>query len=165
MEEIRIRPIGIIHTPFTDIVDTPIQPIAAKGIKGRIEVLDEFVEGLSDLEGFSHITLLYHFHKVRGYALKVISFMDTVERGVFATKAPKRPSRIGLSTVRLIGVSGNILEVEDVDMLDGTPLIDIKPFFPRYDNREDASSGWLEQNKNISIETMRADNRFEDRTD
>lgn len=160
MKEIKIQPIGVIHTPFTDIANIPIQPLAAQGVKGVIELDECFMDGLKDLEGFSHITLIYQFHKVEGYKLRVIPFMDTEEHGIFSTKSPKRPNAIGLSTVKLLAVNGNKLEVEQVDMLDGTPLIDIKPFYPRYDNREDVKIGWLEKNKDLPIEKLRSDNRF-----
>ena len=160
MKQIIVNPIGIIRTPHSDIKNMPIQPIAAEGIKGYIELLPEYAEGLSDLEGFSHITLLYHFHKIKGYKLKVIPFMDTRERGIFSCKAPKRPNAIGTSTVRLLGIEGNIVHIEQVDMLDGTPLIDIKPFYSKYDNRDNVTMGWLEKNKDIPVETMRADERF-----
>jgi tRNA-Thr(GGU) m(6)t(6)A37 methyltransferase TsaA len=160
MEQIIINPIGVIRTPHTDIRNMPIQPFAAKGVKGYIELLPEYAEGLSDLQGFSHITLLYHFHKIKGYKLKVIPFMDTQERGIFSCKAPKRPNAIGISTVRLLGVEGNIVQIEQVDMLDGTPLIDIKPFYPKYDNHDNVTIGWLEKNKDIPVEAMRADDRF-----
>ena len=159
-QEILVKPIGIIHTPHQVMLNTPIQPIAAQGVKGRIELYDEYVTGLSDLDGFSHITLLYHFHQISGHTLKVIPFMDTEERGIFATKAPKRPNRIGVSTVKLLNISGNIIDIEEVDMLDGTPLLDIKPFYPRYDNRSNVAIGWLERNKNLPVENMRADERF-----
>ena len=160
MEDIIIKPIGVIHTPHTDVKDMPIQPIAAEGIKGYIELLPEFLAGLKDIEGFSHLTLFYHFHKINGYELVVTPFMDTEKRGIFATKAPKRPNAIGLSTVKLIAVDGNILHIEQVDMLDGTPLIDIKPFYPRYDNRENVEIGWLEKNKDLPLEKLRSDERF-----
>ncbi|MBP1676204.1 MAG: hypothetical protein H6Q20_763 [Bacteroidetes bacterium] len=138
----------------------PIQPIAADGITGRIELLPEYVPGLKDLEGFSHITLLYHFHKIEGYELEVVPFMDTKKHGVFSTKAPKRPNAIGISTVKLTGIEGNILYFEQADMLDCTPLIDIKPFYPRYDNRFDVKIGWLEKNKDLPLEKLRSDERF-----
>ncbi len=160
MESIIIQPIGIINTPHKDINNMPIQPIAAENIRGTIELLPEYVDGLKDIEGFSHITLLYHFHKIEGYKLAVVPFMDTEERGIFACKAPKRPNAIGTSTVKLIGVEGNILHIEQVDMLDGTPLIDIKPFYPRYDNRDNCTIGWLEKNKDLPLERLRADERF-----
>ncbi len=160
MEEIIIKPIGIIHTPHKEIKNMPIQPMAADEIKGYIELLPEYVKGLKDLEGFSHITLIYHFHKIKGYELQVVPFMDTEKRGIFSCKAPKRPNAIGTSTVKLISIEENILHIEQVDMLDGTPLIDIKPFFPKYDNRENVSIGWLEKSKNIPLQKMRADERF-----
>jgi len=160
MEQIIINPIGIIHTPHTDVKNMPIQPIAAEGIRGYIELLPEYAAGLKDMEGFSHITLLYRFHKIEGYQLEVIPFMDTETHGIFSTKAPKRPNAIGISTVKLIGVEGNIIHIEQVDMLDGTPLIDIKPFYPRYDNRENVQIGWLEKNKDLPLEKLRSDERF-----
>ncbi|MDR3653747.1 MAG: tRNA (N6-threonylcarbamoyladenosine(37)-N6)-methyltransferase TrmO [Paludibacter sp.] len=160
MEDIIIKPIGIIHTPHTDVKNMPIQPIAADGVKGYIELLPEFAAGLKDLEGFSHITLIYHFHKITGYELTVVPFMDIETHGIFATKAPKRPNAIGISTVKLIGIEGNVVQIEQVDMLDGTPLIDIKPFYPRYDNRENVKIGWLEKNKNLPLEKLRSDERF-----
>jgi tRNA (adenine37-N6)-methyltransferase len=160
MEQIIINPIGIIHTPHSDVKNMPIQPVAAEGICGYIELLPEYAAGLKDIEGFSHLTLLYHFHKISGYELEVMPFMDTVMHGIFSTKAPKRPNAIGLSTVKLLRVKGNIIHIEQVDMLDGTPLIDIKPFYPRYDNRENVEIGWLEKNKNLPLEKLRSDERF-----
>jgi len=160
MESITIKPIGVIRTPHTDIKNMPIQPIAAEGIKGHIELLPEYIPGLKDLEGFSHITLVYRFHKIVGFELEVIPFMDDKSHGIFASKAPKRPNAIGISTVKLIGIEKNIIHIEQVDMLDGTPLIDIKPFYPRYDNRENVLIGWLEKNKDLPVEMMRADERF-----
>jgi putative methyltransferase, YaeB/AF_0241 family len=160
MDEIIIKPIGIIHTPFDDVKNMPIQPIAAEGVFGLVEVFPEFAHGLKDLEGFSHITMLYHFHKIEGYELEVIPFMDDQPHGIFSCKAPKRPNAIGVSTVKLMKIDGNILHIEQPDMLDGTPLIDIKPFYPRYDNRDDVRIGWLEKNKHLPIKALRADERF-----
>ena len=159
-KQITINSIGIIHTPFNDINGIPIQPLAAKGIKGYIELFPEYLEGLIDLEGFSHITLLYHFHKINGYHLKVKPFMDTVEHGIFATKSPKRPNAIGFSTVKLLGIENNIIHIEMVDMLNETPLIDIKPFFSKFDNRANTKSGWLDNQKIISVRDLRSDTRF-----
>ncbi len=143
-EKIVYEPIGVIHTPFREPVGTPIQPRAARGIRGYIEVFPEYAEGLSDLEGFSHVILLYHFHRAGPMRLKVRPFMDTEERGVFATRAPARPNPIGISVVRLLGIEGNVLRVSDVDILDGTPLLDIKPYVPEFDAPEDVRLGWLE---------------------
>lgn len=160
MNEIVLKPIGVIKTPHTDIKNMPIQPIAAEGIVGQIELLPEYVAGLKDLDGFSHITLLYHFHKISGYELQVVPFMDDVPRGIFSCKAPKRPNAIGTSTVRLLKIEGNIIHVEQVDMLNGTPLLDIKPFYPKYDNRTNVTIGWLEKNKDLPLEALRSDDRF-----
>lgn len=160
MEQVIINPIGVIHTPHKDIKNTPIQPLAAEGVAGTIELLPEFTKGLKDLEGFSHITVLYHFHKINGYELQVVPFMDKEKRGIFACKAPKRPNAIGISTIKLIRIEENILHVEQVDMLDGSPLFDIKPFYPRFDNRNNVSVGWLEKSGNISKDKLYADDRF-----
>jgi len=160
METILVKPIGTIFTPHTSIKDMPIQPLAAKGIRGFIKLLPEYTEGLKDLEGFSHITLLYQFHKIEGFELVVTPFMDTVKHGIFACKAPKRPNAIGISTVKLISINDDIIIIEQVDMLDGSPLIDIKPFYPRYDNRLNAKIGWLEQYKKLPVGKLRSDERF-----
>ena len=160
MNKIILEPIGMIFTPYVEIENMPIQPIAAKGVKGYIEIYEEYTDGLKDLEGFSHITLLYHFHEICGFELMVTPFMDTEKHGIFATKAPKRPNAIGISTVKLIGIDRNIITVEQVDMLDGTPLIDIKPFYPRYDNRRNVKIGWFDKNKDIPLDKLRSDERF-----
>ncbi len=160
IKPIEINPIGIIHTPHTEVKNMPIQPIAAEGVKGHIELLPEYTEGLTDLEGFSHITLLYHFHKIEGYELMVKPFLDNKKHGIFSCKAPKRPNAIGTSTVKLVGIDKNIIYVEQVDMLDGTPLIDIKPFFPKYDNRLNAVAGWLETKVDVPLHELRSDERF-----
>ncbi|MCW3807986.1 tRNA (N6-threonylcarbamoyladenosine(37)-N6)-methyltransferase TrmO [Plebeiibacterium marinum] len=160
MDKIELHPIGMIRTPHKDIKNMPIQPIAAEGFEGYIELKEEFVDGLKDLDGFSHITLLYHFHKIEGFELQVIPFMDTEKRGIFSCKAPKRPNAIGTSTVKLKYIEGNRIYIDQVDMLDGTPLLDIKPFYPRYDNRYDVAIGWLEKNKDLPLELHKADERF-----
>ena len=157
--EINYRPIGVIHSPFTDIGGMPIQPTGASGIRGTIEVFPEFAEGLKDLEGFSHIILLYHFHRVQGTKLVVTPFMDSQPHGVFATRAPKRPNPIGLSIVRLLGIEQNILRIENVDILDGTPLLDIKPYVPEFDQPPADRMGWLEQAKG-RVQSKRSDGRF-----
>jgi tRNA-Thr(GGU) m(6)t(6)A37 methyltransferase TsaA len=133
--EITFTPIGVIHSPFEVPEGTPIQPTAARDVEGTVEVFPEYVDGLEDLAGFSHIYLLYHFHLTAGYSLQVIPFMDREARGVFATRAPRRPNPIGISVVRLDAVEGNILRIRDVDIVDGTPLLDIKPYAPPFDCR------------------------------
>jgi len=159
-KQIIINPIGIIHTPFNTIESMPIQPLAAESVKGYIELSLEYVEGLKDLEAFSHVTLLYHLHKITDHSLTVKPFMDTKEHGIFATRSPKRPNAIGLSTVKLLGIENNIIHLEKVDMLNGTPLIDIKPFFEKFDNRTNTKAGWLEDQLELPVEELRSDERF-----
>jgi len=142
---IEFSPIGIIHTPWQNKKEAPIQPSRSGGAEGVIEMFPEYVEGLSDLDGFSHIYLIFHFHKSEGYDLKVKPYLDTVKRGLFACRAPRRPNQIGLSIVRLDKIEGNLVYVRDVDMLDGTPLLDIKPFVGEFDGREEVRTGWLEK--------------------
>ena len=157
IEEIHYNPIGIIHTPFKTTQGMPVQAARAKGIKGTIEIKHEYIDGLKDLDGFSHIILLFHLHLSKGYSLQVIPFFDDHPRGLFATRAPKRPNPIGLSIVALKKVSNNILEIEDVDMLDGTPLLDIKPYTPEFDNRGTVQTGWL---ANAKSKNVKSDKRF-----
>ena len=140
----KLKPIGVIHTPHNDPKGTPIQSIGAKDIKGTITLDPEYVDGIKDLDGFSHIILLYWFHKARPYSLEVLPYLETEKRGLFATRYPSRPNPIGLSVVRLEKIEDNVLHILDVDMLDGTPLLDIKPFIPDADNRLEARIGWLE---------------------
>ncbi|MBN1476574.1 tRNA (N6-threonylcarbamoyladenosine(37)-N6)-methyltransferase TrmO [Candidatus Sumerlaeota bacterium] len=154
-----IRPIGTIHTPFTQQVGAPIQGGLDGGHRGTVEVFEEFAEGLSDIEGFSHLTLLYLFHRSEGWQPKVRPFLDDAERGVFSTRSPRRPNAIGLTVVRLIERRGSTLEVEDVDMIDGTPLVDIKPHVPDFDCRPQAAIGWLTGRVRDS-RRWRADGRF-----
>ena len=142
--ELVMKPIGILHSPFTDKNQTPIQSTRSQ-VSGYVEVFPEFAEGLKDLEGFSHIILLYTFHQSDGYTLQVKPFLDDRLRGLFATRHPCRPNPIGLSIVRLLTRRGNILDVEGVDMLDGTPLLDIKPFVPEFDVRSNVKTGWYAQ--------------------
>jgi tRNA-Thr(GGU) m(6)t(6)A37 methyltransferase TsaA len=136
------RPIGVIHSPHTECEKTPVQPVCARGVKGRVVVDPEYAEGLADLDGFSHIYLFYAFHRARETKLTVCPFLEDTPRGVFATRSPARPNKLGFSVVRLLSVEGNVLHVEDVDILDGTPLLDIKPYVARFDTRENVRSGW-----------------------
>lgn len=144
MKEIRYRPIGVIRTPFESPEGVPIQPAAAKGVVGRVELEPGLAEGLKDLDGFSHVILIYHFDRARPAALRVKPFLDSTERGVFATRSPARPNAIGFSVVRLLGVEKNFLHVENVDIVDGTPLLDIKPYVPRFDGADDVRIGWVQ---------------------
>jgi tRNA-Thr(GGU) m(6)t(6)A37 methyltransferase TsaA len=159
MGKITYNPIGVIHSPFKDIKGMPIQSKGAKGVAGTVEIKSEYADGLKDIEGFSHIILIYHFHLSRGYSLKVKPFLDDNLHGVFATRAPKRPNPIGISIVRLVKIEGCILYIEDVDILNGTPLLDIKPFVPEFDIREAIKIGWLSQ-KVRKVHKMRSDDRF-----
>ena len=151
--------IGIIHSPFTDIDNMPIQPKGAAGIEGTVHLNEVYAEGLKDLNGFSHIYLIYRFHKASRTCLTVIPFLDTVERGVFATRSPLRPNPIGLSIVRLIKIEGAVLTIKDVDVLDGTPLLDIKPYIEHFDAVTKSTSGWMKANIQ-EISKKRSDNRF-----
>ncbi len=159
IEGIVYRSIGIIRTPFKELENMPIQPSGAAGIRGTVELFQEFADGLKDLDGFSHLILLYHFHESRGYKLIVTPFLDSEPRGVFATRAPKRPNPIGLSIVRLVQVRGYTLDIENVDILDGTPLLDIKPYVPEFDHQENCRIGWLEQVRGMA-KAKKSDDRF-----
>lgn len=152
-------PIGIIHSPFTEISGMPIQPNGARGIPGTVEIFEEYKEGLLDINGFSHLFLVYAFHRCVSFTLTVTPFLDTIPHGVFATRAPKRPNAIGLSVVRLREVQKTTLSVEDVDILDGTPLLDVKPYVPVFDAYPGAKSGWLERNAS-GAGLFRSDERF-----
>jgi tRNA-Thr(GGU) m(6)t(6)A37 methyltransferase TsaA len=138
---------------------TPIQATGAKGFAGRIEIFPEYTAGLADLAGFSHIYILYHFHLSKKFSLKVKPFLDNQKRGLFATRAPSRPNPIGLSVVRLIRIKNNHLEILDVDVIDGTPLLDIKPYVPDFDIRKVDRFGWVEK-KTGKIENTLDDGRF-----
>ena len=139
-----MHPIGVIRSPFTDRRETPIQPSRSKSV-GRVEVFPEFAEGLHDLEGFSHLILVYVFHHSEEYSLMVKPFLDDRLRGLFATRHPSRPNPIGLSVVSLLRADGTVLEIEGVDVLDGTPLLDIKPYMPEFDIRANVRAGWYDQ--------------------
>jgi tRNA-Thr(GGU) m(6)t(6)A37 methyltransferase TsaA len=158
-QEIIFRPIGVVHSPFQETTGTPIQPGATRGTAGVVEILPAYQEGLQDLDGFSHLILLYYFHLARGFSLKVKPFLDDTERGLFATRAPARPNPIGLSVVRLNRVEGHKLHIQDVDIVDGTPLLDIKPYVPQFDLRTEATSGWVGKNA-ARLEAARDDGRF-----
>ena len=159
MNEVKYKPIGVVHSPFKESKGTPIQPPGGKGIDGTVEVFPEYAEGLKDVEGFSHIILIYHFHLSKGLSLKVKPYMENKLRGVFATRAPSRPNPIGISVVRLRRVEKNILHVRDVDFVDGTPLLDIKPYVPEFDVREVNKTGWLEKEVH-KLSTSKDDGRF-----
>ncbi len=161
MSTFTFKQIGTIHSPYRDTAGMPIQPPGAKGTEGTIEMLPEYEEALSDLEGFSHVILLYVFHRTGGYSPIVTPFLDSQPRGLFSTRAPKRPNPIGISIVKLKKIDKTTLHVENIDVLDGTPLLDVKPYVPEFDRPPgDIRTGWLEQAKE-RVEGKKADDRFE----
>ena len=157
--QIRFKPIGVIQSPFQDPVGVPIQPRAAAGVKGKIVLDPIYKEGLKDLDGFSHIILLFYFHRSGEGDLLVRPYLDDQKRGVFATRAPRRPNGIGISVVKLLRIQDNILEVENLDILDGTPLLDIKPYIPDFDDHGDVRVGWIDKHRD-RIPGKQADDRF-----
>ena len=159
MNRIIMNPIGVIHTPFEKVEGMPIQPVGAEQIEGRVVIDPQYLEGLTDIEGFSHLILIYAFHQSKGFQLKVKPFLDDRMRGLFATRAPRRPNPIGLSIVELLRRDQNILHVRNIDVVDGTPLLDLKPFVPAFDAPQAAAIGWLEGNVAHSSR-MRSDERF-----
>ena len=156
---IQFSPIGVVHSPHLKLTGMPIQPPAAKEFQGTIEILPEFSDGLNGIEEFTRIMLIYHLHKSIGCNLTVMPFLDTQSHGVFATRVPKRPNAIGFSVVRLLGREENTLHIRDVDILDGTPLLDIKPYVPVFDAYLNERYGWFEGKLN-DIEQKRSDDRF-----
>lgn len=160
MTEIVMNAIGVIRTPFQQSAGTPIQSYASRGAQGSVELFAGFEAGLRDLDGFDRIWLLFWLDRAAEARLVVRPYLDVVEHGVFATRAPARPNHIGLSSVRLRGIEGNVLQVADVDMLDGTPLLDIKPYVPAFDHQPAARIGWYEQRLAAGA-TALADDRFE----
>jgi len=155
-KSINLRSIGVIRSEHTQPGKTPIQPVYAKGCAGRAEVWPEWAEGLEDLDGFSHVILLYQFDRAKGPQLKVKPFLQDTERGVFATRAPCRPNALGLSIVELVRREGHVLYLDGVDVLDGAPLLDIKPYIARFDRIPGTRSGWQED---VDEETARVRGR------
>ena len=141
-KEISLKPIGVIHAPFKDRKETPIQPFKSKAI-GRIEVFRKYQQGLKDIEGFSHIILIYNFHRSKGYKLLITPFLDSELRGLFATRYPRRPNQIGITVVKLLSRKNNILIVKGIDIIDRTPLLDIKPYVPEFAAKTKVKVGWL----------------------
>lgn len=157
--DVFLTPIGVIHSPYQDPAGMPIQNCGAAGETGMIEIFPAYRDGLCDLDGFERIIILYHFHRTEGWTPLVIPYLDTKKHGLFATRAPRRPNPIGLSIVRLIRVSNGILQVADIDVLDGTPLLDIKPYIPGFDAFPGSRAGWVEEVQTRASET-RSDDRF-----
>lgn len=159
MHPIEYKPIGLIRSPFKQIDGMPIQPSAAQGSQGQIELFPPYEQGLDDLAGFSHLFLLYHFHRSTGFSLHVKPFLDDQVRGLFSTRAPKRPNPIGLSVVKLLRIDGNILDIENIDMLDETPLLDIKPFIPEMHAVQEYRIGWMTPHAG-KLMSQKSDERF-----
>jgi tRNA (adenine37-N6)-methyltransferase len=159
MDLISYTPIGVIHSPFVSTVGMPVQSVAAGGIAGTIALDPQFQDGLSDLAAFSHLILVTHLHQVTGYALRVVPFLDDRAHGIFATRSPWRPNPIGISIVRLDAIAGSTLYILDVDVVDGTPLLDLKPFVPAIDNRQTEQIGWFADRLD-RLPTVRSDYRF-----
>lgn len=155
----KIEPIGTIHSPYQTIEDMPIQPKGAATVTGHVLLNDQYIAGLQDIEGFSHIYLIYSFHQANRTELLTTPFLDKQQRGVYATRSPLRPNHIGISIVELTKVEGNRIEIKGVDILDGTPLLDIKPYVEKFDAVKNSTSGWL-QASNKEIKNKRSDNRF-----
>jgi len=152
-----IKSIGIIHSPFKQASGTPIQPSFAEGLEGTVELTARYKDALADLRGFERIWLLYWFDRVSEFRPKVKPYMDDSLRGLFATRAPSRPNPIGLSCVRLVSIKGCTLHIADVDILDGTVLLDIKPYVPKFDCYKVEHTGWLDKTKR---KNTKADKRF-----
>lgn len=159
MRTIKYKPIGVVHSPFKEPKGTPIQPSSAKGIKGQVEIFPEYRDGLQDIDGFSHIILIYHFHLSKESSLIAKPFLDETTHGIFAIRGSSRPNPIGISVVRLLEVKDNILSIENVDIIDGTPLLDIKPYVPEFDSVEATNIGWLQANIN-NVSKTTDDGRF-----
>jgi tRNA-Thr(GGU) m(6)t(6)A37 methyltransferase TsaA len=159
MNSIIYSPIGIVHSPFLLPEGTPIHATAAKDTQAQIEIFHEYSDGLKDLEGFSHIIVLYHLHRAKFKSLHVIPFLDTEKHGIFATRSPGRPNTIGFSIVELEKIENDILFVKGIDILDGSPVLDIKPYITQFDVFETTKKGWIEKNSH-KMEVQKDDGRF-----
>ena len=158
MRNLALKVIGRIRSPFAESTGTPIQAALAQDVEGTVEVRARFAAGLRDLEGFERVWLLYWFDRAASGKLLVKPFLDDQERGVFATRAPCRPNPIGLSNVRLLGIDGHRLRIKGVDVLDGTPLLDIKPYVPEFDAFKARRLGWLRRR---TRQAVAANGRFD----
>ena len=156
---VALRPIGVVRSRFTDVVGMPIQAAGAPDEAAVIEVFDAYRDGLADIDGFDYLHIITLLHRGQREALRVTPFLDDVERGVFATRAPARPNRLGLSVVRLVRVEDGRLSILGNDMVDGTPVLDIKPYVPRFDVRETGRIGWFAKRVDAVGQT-RADGRM-----
>jgi tRNA-Thr(GGU) m(6)t(6)A37 methyltransferase TsaA len=158
--EFKFKPIGILRTPYQSKSGVPIQGVFDPDSRGTAEIFKAFEAGLKDVEGFSHIILIYVFHRSEGYDLVCRPYMEDQLHGVFATRAPRRPNPVGFSIVRLLKREGRVLHLAEVDMLDGTPVLDIKPFSPTFDHREGVRIGWMEAALRHGKSPRISDDRF-----
>ncbi|MFO7891729.1 MAG: tRNA (N6-threonylcarbamoyladenosine(37)-N6)-methyltransferase TrmO [bacterium] len=158
--KISLNPIGTIHTPFDTPRGVPIQGALRQDIEGEVEIFPEFQSGLKDIDGFSHLILIYYFNLVKGYTLQATPFLDNTLRGVFAIRGPRRPNPIGFTVVKNLGVEKNRFKIAGVDMVDKTPLLDIKPYFSGIDSHPDASTGWMKEKLKKEGKRTKADDRF-----
>jgi tRNA (adenine37-N6)-methyltransferase len=154
------QPIGVVHSPFVELEGMPLQSVAAGDVRAQIEIYAEFADGLADLDGFSHVHVVSHLDRGGPSRLRVVPFLADAERGVFATRSPRHPNPVGLSVVRLVVVRGATLEVAGLDLLDGTPILDVKPYVPEFDAFEAERTGWL-QDAAARVHDTRADARFD----
>jgi len=145
---INMKPIGIIHTSYKEPKGIPIQGKFEKGVTGKIELFPEYEQGLKDIEGFSHIILIYYFNRSKDEKLISKPFLEDKSHGIFAIRSPHRPNHIGFSIVRLEKIEKNVITFSEVDMLDNTPLLDIKPYVSHFDSRENVINGWLDKHFN-----------------
>ena len=160
--QISMQQLATIHTPFKTLANMPVQPCGAKESIATIEFKKIYQDGLKDLDGFSHVYLIYYFHKVQNHQLEVVPFNDktNTQRGVFSTRTPKHPNSIGISLVELVKVKNNIVYVKGVDILDNTPLLDIKPYIPEFDQTcTTIRTGWMHSSAK-EVAKVRSDNRF-----
>jgi tRNA-Thr(GGU) m(6)t(6)A37 methyltransferase TsaA len=157
MHTLELEPIGVVRSPFLEPAGTPIQPCYADGVEGTVHVRDDIASALDDLDGFDRIWLVYWLHRAGPFRPHVVPYRDVTERGLFATRSPTRPCPIGLSVVRLLGLEGTVLRVSGIDVIDGTPLLDIKPYVPEFDCHPGSAAGWLDR---VGADRRVADGRF-----
>jgi tRNA (adenine37-N6)-methyltransferase len=158
--EIVYRPVAFVRSPFKELAGMPLQSVAAGDVEGTIEVEPEFVAGLQDIAGFSHLFVIAHLHRGAPGGLVVMPFLDDTPRGVFATRSPRHPNPIGLSIVRLLAVAGSTLHVGNLDLVDGTPVLDVKPYVPEFDHVAAERIGWFAE-RAAAVHRVRADARFD----
>jgi tRNA (adenine37-N6)-methyltransferase len=161
LQQVTYRPVGIVRSSFTRLEGMPLQSVAGPETVAHVEVRADLQRGLRDLDGFSHVHLITHLHRGAPGELEVVPFLGDQVRGIFATRSPRHPNPIGISVVRLISIENCILEISGVDLLDGTPVLDIKPYVPTFDSIAAERTGWLEEAA-MRVYHVRADRHFDD---